>query len=82
MPAYALEYGLWGLRFRVECVAGSTCWTAIGRASGRSAYVLDKLGAEPERDSMQLKLNAWAKANGARVLNMPKASDEQMALGI
>ena len=82
MPAYALEYSLWGYRFRVERVVSSTRWCAIGHAAGRHAYALDKLGTEPERDAMQNKLNAWAKANGAKCVNMPQAPEEQMALGI
>lgn len=82
MEAYGLEYGLWGYRFRVERVAGSTRWCAVGRAGGKSPYALDKLGTEAERDAMQMKLNHWAKANGARVLNMPAAPAAQMALEI
>lgn len=77
---YALEYAAYGRVFKVERVRGSTRWRAVGRGAGQAEYPLDKIGDDGEREGMQRKLDAWAKRNGCRPVNMPKA--EQVTLGI
>ena len=77
---YPLEYSACGRRFRVERVPNSTRWRAVGRGAGLGAYVLDRIGDAAEQDAMQRKLDAWAKRQGCRAVNMPKT--EQADLGI
>jgi len=59
-----MHYLCYGRKFRVEKMATGQ-WQAVGRASGRPLYVLDKLGSRQTEIEMQAALDAWAKHTGA-----------------
>jgi hypothetical protein len=80
MSLVAFEYAAYGRKFKVEQNDKSTRWHAIGRGAGMSAYVLDKLGDAADQDGMQGKLDVWAKRQGIRPINQPKA--HQPTLGV
>lgn len=80
MCAYSLRYSAYGRTFRVERNESTGRWHAVGRVAGMGAYVLDKLGDDADQDGMQRKLDAWAKRNGCRPVNMPQAA--QQTLGV
>ena len=80
MALYPYEYTAYGRRFKVERVENSTRWHAVGRGAGQPAYLLDKIGDDAEQDGMQRKLDAWAKRQGCRPVNAPKAQQEMLSL--
>ena len=59
-----MHYLCYGRKFRVEKMATGQ-WQAVGRASGRPLYVLDKLGYRQTEIEMQAALDTWAKHTGA-----------------
>lgn len=78
---YPLKYQAYGYLFGVRQVARSGRWHAAGKRAGAADYVLDKIGDADSQEAMQAKLDAWAKRNGCRAVNMP-APERQEVFGI
>jgi hypothetical protein len=77
-----LKWRLWGRTFRVERGASGR-WSAVGRAPGMSAYALDKLGDEATEEAMQVRLDSWGMANGARrVMPQQASAGKQQILAV
>lgn len=80
---YPLKYRAYGYLFGVRQVASSGRWHALGTRAGSAGYVLDKIGDADSQEAMQAKLDAWAKRNGCRPVNMPAQQPQrQEVLGI
>lgn len=75
-----LKYAWIGRVFRVEQTASGR-WVAMGRGPGQTPYPLDRIGDADEEEPMQHKLDAWAKRQGLRPVNMPKAPADMDLFG-
>lgn len=64
--AQARAYASYGRVWRVERAGASRLWWGVGRARGRNAAFLDKLGPRSTREAMQAALDAWAVRGGMR----------------
>jgi len=64
----AKKYRKWGKVWEVFQSSGTGSWYAGCKRRGYSDAVLDKLGTAPSCDAMQVKLDVWARRNGAGVV--------------
>ena len=61
-------YACYGRVYRAERSGKSGMWWGVGRARGRRAAFLDKLGPRPTRGEMEAAMVRWADRLGLRPL--------------
>jgi len=68
-----MKYMIWGYTFGAEQTKQGK-WIAVGRAKGKKAYALDRVGCADTEDEMARRLKSWA----AHVLATPVLHEKKV----